>query len=165
MINRLKGDVTTATTGVISHIVNGRGIIGGGVSSSILSKWPGIYDIYMDMYKAKELKLGTVGFIQVDTNLFVANMVGQKGTISKKNPKPWHAKATEKCLTTVAEFAKDRELDISMPEIGGNLGGADFEVEVLPIIERVFSSFSQAVYIYKWSPTPKFGQLKHPLTE
>jgi O-acetyl-ADP-ribose deacetylase (regulator of RNase III) len=70
-------DITTITKGIIVHQVNCKGKMGAGVALSIKTKWPIVYESYMNSFRSNQLHLGQIFFIQIYPDLYVVNLCGQ----------------------------------------------------------------------------------------
>jgi hypothetical protein len=76
--------------------------------------------------------LGSVQFVEVKADMWVANMVGQHGTRGRSNPRPIRYDALEECLHKVGAKALGLDASVHMPRIGcGLAGGTWSEVETL----------------------------------
>ena len=83
----------------------------------------------------------------MEDDLWVANMVGQRGIQRSKGKSPIRYDAVEKCLDKVASFALDLGATVHMPRIGCVLAGGKWE-EIEPIIIRQLCSKGIDVYVY-----------------
>ncbi len=83
----------------------------------------------------------------MEDDLWVANMVGQRGIQRSKGKSPIRYDAVEKCLDKVASFALDLGATVHMPRIGCGLAGGKWE-EIEPIIIRQLCSKGIDVYVY-----------------
>lgn len=160
MIEFIDGDVTQPEeygidSYVLCHCVNTDGIYGGGVSGAIHKRWPKNTEQYLKhIGYAEDEKfdpLGTVAWYKHSKGVWIANLVGQKGTISPDNPKPIQYKEFEEGLTWVAKFAiKETEGNLVMPHfIGSRLAGGDWK-KVLGIVEKIDESLKTLnVFFFK----------------
>jgi O-acetyl-ADP-ribose deacetylase (regulator of RNase III) len=80
-IQYIKGDATNPLGNdnkIIVHICNDIGAWGKGFVLAILKRWKAPEKEYKDWYKSKKnFELGEVQLVQVEENLWVANMIGQ----------------------------------------------------------------------------------------
>ena len=77
-----KGDATSPLTNgnkIIVHVCNDVGGWGKGFVMAISSKWPEPEKQYRQWYKSKvNFALGEVQFVQVEDDIWIANMIGQQ---------------------------------------------------------------------------------------
>ena len=135
------GDATLPTGGgryVIIHLCNDIGAWGKGFVVPLAKRYPEAEAEYRAWYRRKTdppFALGQVQFVEVATQVWVANMVGQHG-IGRRGPTPpiWYD-ALRECLGRVRAFAQEHKADIQMPRIGCGLAGGDWEI-VSKIVEE-----------------------------
>lgn len=118
--------------------------MGSGVALAIKTKWPSIYEAYMNAPKGRSM-LGSSQIIDVsnDESLFVANCYTQEfyGPGDKKYA---DRKAIVTCLNDVFTFARYHDnLPVWLPKIGAGLGGLDWETEVLPIVDYMDTHYDE----------------------
>lgn len=80
IIRNVNGDVTAPIRGIIGHGVNCQGVMGSGVAWTIRNKFPKAYEEYKalcDRTVDKQQLLGSVQIVQIDEDLFIANMFTQ----------------------------------------------------------------------------------------
>lgn len=148
----IKGDAT-APRGlgkkIIVHVCNDIGGWGKGFVMAISAKWKQPEEQYRQWYQAqKDLTLGEVQFVQVEEDLWVANMIGQhKINKDERGNPPIRYEAVEKALEKVAAFAKEGNASVHMPRIGCGLAGGKWEL-MEPIISRQLSAKGIAVTVY-----------------
>ena len=71
-----------------------------------------------------DFELGRVQFVQVEENLWVANLIGQHKINKDENgDAPIRYNAIEKGLEAVSDFAKTNNASVHMPRIGCGLAG------------------------------------------
>ena len=147
------GDATNPQTQgnkLIVHCCNDVGAWGKGFVLAISKKWPNAEKAYRDWYKGKlnnSFALGSVQFVQVEVDIWIANLIGQHGIISKSNPLPIRYRAIEKGLNNVAVFATANSCSIHMPRIGAGLAGGRWE-QISPIIEQTLTNKGLSVTVY-----------------
>lgn len=125
MSNRIvEGDITDITEGLIVHQTNVNGAMGAGVALAIKKKWPLVYDEYR-LNLSTHGKFGDVIFSVVSSSkwsdpfnthkdLVFANVMGQD--LSGVGTRHW---ALLKGLEAVAQYNKDRKLQVYIPEFIG----------------------------------------------
>lgn len=159
-IQYLKGDATAPATGdgIIAHIVNDRGGWGAGFVLAISKKWPEPERFYRRWFRTKSdsqdvwFQLGAVQFVHVAKNLYVANMLAQRG-YSDAVTIPLQYDALEFCLKRLADKATELGLPVHMPRIGCALGGGSW-AKVEAIINKTLADVD--VYVYDF-PGSKFN--------
>lgn len=171
MIRYVRGDATLPRgrgPRVIAHVVNDLGAWGKGFVLAVSKRWEEPEAEYRAWHRErshpevigddKSFHLGATQLIKVDSNLYVANMLAQRGI---KRSQRWGAPirydALSQCLEQVS-VALD-EIDIAlnylrgakapatlhMPRIGCGLAGGNWMM-VGPIVERTLRT--REVYVY-----------------
>lgn len=82
MIKITKGNVLESKTNdfkIIGQCVNDLGVMGSGVAKAILDKWPVVKEKYLQWSNANSFRLGNIQTVKVEENVFVCNMIAQKG--------------------------------------------------------------------------------------
>lgn len=152
-------DVTTISKGFILHGVNCQGAMGSGIAGAIARKWPIVRDTYLAFvqnqralpgFQTHQL-LGNVQIVAAAPKLFVANCFTQNyfGSDGRRYADP---QAIETALTRVFahieqlqsndESFDEENFHVYMPQIGCNLGGLSWQVEVQPIVDRLYQNRS-----------------------
>lgn len=85
--------------------------------------------------------------VQVQPDLWVANMIGQHGIKTGSNGPPIRYAAVEQCLTGLAEHALALSASVHMPRIGCGLAGGKWD-KVEPLITKTLSERDIAVTVY-----------------
>ncbi len=145
----LTGDATKPIdidggTKIIVHVCNNEGKWGRGFVLALSKKWEKPEQDYLSN---PALNLGDVQFVQVERDLYVANMVAQRSLRSKNNPVPLVYSSLQECLIKVAEFAKETKATVHGPRFGAGLAGGDWN-KTEYIIEDTLIRESIPVYIY-----------------
>jgi O-acetyl-ADP-ribose deacetylase (regulator of RNase III) len=152
-ITYLKGDATIPNikgNKIIAHICNDIGGWGRGFVMAISKKWSKPEKEYRLWYKNRannDFGLAALQVIKVTDDLFIANMIGQKGIKKSNNKVPIRYEAVETSLIKVAIEAKKIKASIHMPRIGCGLAGGRWE-EIELIIQRTLLSQNLEVYVY-----------------
>lgn len=138
IIDRKNTDITTYDYGIIGHQVNCCGKMNSGVAKAIRQKWPVVYDKYKEFTTNKKPSslLGECQIVPINDNLIVCNIFGQQN-YGYMGGKYTDLEALEKGLTCMYQYAIDNVLPIYIPKIGAGRGGADWNTEVLPIIQKL----------------------------
>ena len=147
-----KGDATKPiTTGnkIIVHVCNDVGGWGKGFVMAISSKWAAPEKDYREWYKSKtNFSLGEIQLVQVENDMWVANMIGQRNINKDENGNPpVRYEAIESALQKVAVLASEKKASVHMPRIGCGLAGGKWEI-MEPIIIRSLSEKDIEVTVY-----------------
>lgn len=142
----LKGDATRPQRDgkkIICHVCNDLGAWGAGFVLAVTKRWPRPEESYREM---EHRILGEVMFVDVESDILVANMIGQHGIGLDKTTgqPPIRYNAIRQALTTVNEMAVLIDATIHMPRIGCGLAGGRWE-DIEKIINEVCSV---NVYVY-----------------
>jgi len=138
-----KGDATNPLgkeNKIIVHICNDIGGWGKGFVMAISKRWKLPEAKYREWFKSKEnFNLGEVQFVQVEQDLWIANLIGQHKINKDENGNaPIRYDAIENGLSKVAHFAKEINASVHMPRIGCGLAGGKWET-IEPLIEKTIS--------------------------
>src|SRR5437588_12967624 len=120
-IKYLIGDATCPVgTGnrIIAHVCNDIGAWGAGFVLAISKRWAQPKAEYLNEKRLRGLVLGTVGFVPVEENIWIANMVAQRDIRRHNNQPPIRYDALKECLATVATRAQELKATVHMPHIG-----------------------------------------------
>ncbi len=123
---------------------------GKGFVLAISKRWPGPETAYRAWHRERssnDFALGAVQLIQVETYIWVANMVAQHGMKTGSHGPPIRYEAVRACVRTLAEAAKDRSASVHMPRIGCGLAGGRWE-EIEPIVVEELTSNGVDVTVY-----------------
>jgi len=152
-ISYLKGDATRPTVDgnkIIAHICNDRGGWGRGFVLAISRRWPLPEQDYREWHRrgpAEGFELGAVRLVEVDGDLWVANMIAQAGTRPSAEGPPIRYPALREALASLAVEARTLEATVHMPRIGCGLAGGSWD-RVEPLIEETLVSAGIAVFVY-----------------
>ena len=153
-INYTNGDATKPIGNgikIIVHICNDIGGWGKGFVMAISRRWKEPEAEYRKWHKeGKDFELGGCQIIQVESNLFIANMIGQNGIRGTKDKPPIRYDAVEKAIEKVALFAQEKNASVHMPRIGCGLAGGKWD-DIEPILEKTLltKGIDTIVYDYK----------------
>ena len=154
-IRYLKGDATQPQSKgnkIIAHVCNDIGGWGKGFVLAVSKRWPEPEKEYRawHRFRAKnDFSLGSVQFVQVDHYIWIANMIGQRGTKTGSQGPPVRYDAIDKCLSSVANKAKELSASVHMPRIGCGLAGGKWD-KIEPLIELNLCSKGICVYVYDY---------------
>lgn len=151
-INYLKGDATSPnTTGnkIIVHICNDIGAWGKGFVLAISKIWKTPEREFKNWYKSKDnFHLGEVQFIQVEKDIWIANLIGQHQIYKDElgNP-PIRYEAVLNGLMKISSFAKSKNSTIHMPRIGCGLAGGTWD-KIEPLINQTLINNEIETFVY-----------------
>ena len=155
-LHYLIGDATApAISGpkIIAHVCNDIGGWGRGFVGALSARWKEPEREYRRWFEeGHEFALGAIQLVQVEEDLWVANMIGQH-SIETRSPGPcvrYPAIAT--ALEAVAEEAKHLSASVHMPRIGCGLAGGEWSL-IEPIIEAQLVAQGVETYIYDLEET------------
>jgi len=148
-INYLHGDATNPQgegNMIIPHIVNDLGAWGAGFVLALSKKWNAPENVYRLNAKHDNIQLGTIHTIQVESNIYVCNMVGQHGIGYDKGVPPIRYDALKQCLIEVNKLAININASLHCPKFGAGLAGGNWS-EIEKIIEE---TITVPVYVYEF---------------
>jgi O-acetyl-ADP-ribose deacetylase (regulator of RNase III) len=128
-ITYTKGDATQPQgegPKIICHVCNDVGAWEAGFVLAISRRWKQPEEQYRVWYARRDTNdsdLGAVQFLQVEPELWVANMVAQTGLRVRKSGPPVRYEALAVCLGHVATRAIELGASVHMPRIGCGFGG------------------------------------------
>ena len=151
-IQYIKGDATSpkgSENKISVHVCNDIGGWGKGFVMAISKRWKEPEKQYREWFKSKnDFELGNVQFVQVEENLWVANLIGQHKINKDENGEaPIRYNAIEEGLEAVSDFAKTNNASVHMPRIGCGLAGGKWEM-IEPIILKTLSDQDIKVVVY-----------------
>ena len=149
----LKGDATSPQAKgpkIIAHVCNDIGGWGAGFVLAISKRWKEPERDFRDWHRhrnSNDFALGAVRLVQVQSDIWVANMIGQRGIKTGSSGPPIRYPAIEQCLTTLADQAARLDASVHMPRIGCGLAGGSWD-KIEPIITRTLCKRDIAVAVY-----------------
>ncbi len=153
-ITYLEGDATAPVgdgNKIIVHVCNDIGGWGRGFVLALSARWEAperAYDRWFEGRAGNDFALGAVQLVAVESDLWVANLVGQRDIYpAPDGTPPVRYDAIEHGLVRVAGEALAREASVHMPRIGSGLAGGRWE-RIEPLIERALSTAGVAVTVY-----------------
>jgi len=171
MIDFFRGNllepILPGTNRLIIHCCNNLGYMGGGVALQIRKKWPIVYDAYrawnnnvfstVEVLKSikylsdKEFDLGNIQVVKAEKNIYVCNLIGQKGVgyqnIGRFTLAPVRYEALYEGFLKAREWVKSQyqvaanniEWTFHLPMIGAGLAGGDWNI----IFEKYKEAFKE----------------------
>jgi O-acetyl-ADP-ribose deacetylase (regulator of RNase III) len=152
-INFIIGDATKPVgegTKIIVHVCNDIGGWGRGFVVALSKRWNGPELQYRAWSRGggnKPFALGEVQFVQVDNDVQVANLIGQKDIRTVEGVPPVRYEAIRKGLRCVADEALRSAASVHMPRIGCGLAGGKWD-EVEKIVEEELINKGVNVTVY-----------------
>ena len=156
MIRYMTGDATRPHADgnkIICHVCNDIGGWGAGFVLAISKRWVLPEQAYRQWYAERQqndFALGRVQFVQVEADVWVANMIGQHGIRRTGGQPPIRYEAIEAALAAVADHAKTLGASVHMPRIGCGLAGGKWE-RVESIIDQTLCANETEVFVYDLS--------------
>ncbi len=154
-IQYVKGDATKPTgtgTKIIVHVCNDIGAWGKGFVLALSARWPLPEKAYREWFaKSDNFTLGQVQFVQVEKDIYVANLIGQRDIVPDANGQPpIRYKAVEEGLEKIALTAAKKNASIHMPRIGCGLAGGQWRL-IEPLIKQKLINKNISVIVYDFS--------------
>lgn len=149
----IKGDATSPQARgpkIIGHVCNDLGGWGKGFVLAVSRRWPEPERAYRQWHRERsgnDFGLGATQLVQVQPDLWVANMIGQHGIRRGSNGPPIRYDAVERCLTAVAEHAERLSATVHLPRIGCGLAGGRWDL-IEPLITATLSARNIATTVY-----------------
>ncbi|GAA3754676.1 macro domain-containing protein [Micromonospora maritima] len=149
----IQGDATSPQAKgpkVIAHVCNDLGGWGKGFVLAISRRWPEPERDYRDWHRHRagnDFGLGATRLVRVAPDLWVANMVGQRGMRRGSGGPPIRYDAVERCLAALADHAEELSASVHMPRIGCGLAGGSWQ-RIEPLVLRTLCARDIAVTVY-----------------
>lgn len=135
---------------IIAHVCNDAGGWGKGFVVAISRRWPAPEAAFRSWYRERATNgfaLGAVQLVPVTGDLYVANMIGQRGYRPSPGGPPVRYQAIETALGTLGEKARELGAAVHMPRIGCGLAGGRWEL-IEPLIKERLIRHGIAVTVY-----------------
>lgn len=151
MIHYIKGDATAPQgegNKFVVHICNDIGGWGKGFVLALSRRWKSPEEQYRRWHKGYfsfPFELGVAQIVQVERDIWVANLIGQHKIRPIDGVPPVRYDAIRKGLRQVARLADDYQASIHMPRIGCGLAGGQWSI-VEEIIAETLSAHEVFVY-------------------
>ncbi|MEU2611048.1 macro domain-containing protein [Micromonospora sp. NPDC007271] len=149
----IKGDATNPPAKgrkVIAHLCNDLGGWGKGFVLAISRRWPEPERDYRDWHRHRagnDFGLGATRLVRVAPDVWVANMVGQRGMRRGSAGPPIRYEAVERCLSALADQVGKLGASVHMPRIGCGLAGGTWD-RIEPLIRRTLCARDIPVTVY-----------------
>ena len=148
-----KGDATSPQSKgnkIIAHICNDIGGWGKGFVLAISRRWSEPEREYRKWHRERsknDFGLGAIQIVQAEKYIWIANMVGQRGTKTGSSGVPIRYEAVDACLNKLAPEAQKLNASVHMPRIGCGLAGGKWE-KIEPLIINNLSEQNIEVFVY-----------------
>ncbi|HWE97678.1 MAG TPA: macro domain-containing protein [Tepidisphaeraceae bacterium] len=154
-IHYLVGDATAPQGDgprIIAHVCNDLGRWGRGFVLALSKRWHEPEARFRAWHRnevqgAPPFELGQVQFVAIESDLWVANMIGQHGIVPKDGVQPVRYEAIRSALMTVSRFAKEHHASVHMPRIGCGVAGGTWDI-VGPIVQQTLADAGVNVFVY-----------------
>ncbi|WP_369179950.1 macro domain-containing protein [Streptomyces mutabilis] len=152
-IRYVRGDATVPSAKgvkVIAHVCNDLGGWGKGFVLALSRRWPQPEAAYRAWHRdraSNDFGLGAVQFVQVEPYVWVANMIGQRGTRTGSKGVPVRYEAIDTALGRLADKAAELDASVRMPRIGCGLAGGKWS-RVEPLITEGLARRGVPVTVY-----------------
>jgi len=157
----VRGDATMPSgegAKVVAHVCNDVGGWGRGFVRAVSERWPEPEAAYRAWYRARETNdfgLGAVQVVRVETDVWVANLIGQRGTRRRgRGTVPVRYEAIGTALAALAPRALDLGARVHMPRIGCGLAGGTWS-RVEPLISERLLKRGVHVTVYDPGEEPE----------
>ena len=139
-ITKLRG--TPSEPVRLLHGCNAQGRMNSGAARAISDKWPVVKSQYLKIPK-QYLELGKIQRVEVEEHTEVINCITQKyyGRDGKKY-------ASVHAIVQCIKAAHEEGIKLYMVKIGSDLGGLDWDLEVVPAIEKLNLSGTMTVCVF-----------------
>jgi len=105
------------------------------------------YYAWFDGRASNDFGLGKVQLVQVERDIWVANLIGQRDVVAGPDGPPVRYDAIEQALSDLASTALALVASVHMPRIGSGLAGGDWAV-IEAIIKRTVANAGVSVTVY-----------------
>ncbi|MFB6810264.1 macro domain-containing protein [Streptomyces sp. NPDC056387] len=138
---------------IIAHVCNDIGGWGKGFVLALSKRWPEPEREFRAWHRRRsgnDFGLGAVQLVRVREDVWVANMVGQRGIRTGSGGPPIRYDAVERCLTALAGHALERGASVHMPRIGCGLAGGKWS-RIEPLVTGTLCARDVAVTVYDFA--------------
>jgi O-acetyl-ADP-ribose deacetylase (regulator of RNase III) len=135
---------------VIAHVCNDIGGWGKGFVLALSRRWPEPEAAYRAWHRDRaknDFGLGAVQLVRVEPHVWVANMIGQRGTRTGSKGVPVRYEAIDAALDRLAGHVSELGASVHMPRIGCGLAGGKWS-RVEPLVTERLVGRGIAVTVY-----------------
>ncbi|MGW2619492.1 macro domain-containing protein [Streptomyces sp. NPDC001500] len=149
----VRGDATVPSVKgvkVIAHVCNDMGGWGRGFVVALSRRRPEPEAAYRAWHRERasnDFALGALQTVQVQRDVWVANMIGQRGVRTGSKGAPVRYDAIDTALARLADRALELGASVHMPRIGCGLAGGEWS-RVEPLVAGRLASRGVAVTVY-----------------
>lgn len=139
---------------IIAQLVNTHAGLGKGFGLSLTKNYP-VVKTELDRWKAEKsrFKLGETNLVKVSSDLYVFQMLAQKGLFQTGAEIPLRYNELRKCLVGLREAALELNCSIHMPAIGAGQAKGNWEI-IIGMIHDELVNFNVKVNIYFFPNSP-----------
>lgn len=161
------GDATKPRGGgkkIIAQVVNTSSALGRGFGYSLAKNYPIVKEKLKEWSSDKQdFILGNSNLVKINENLYVFQMLAQKGFISKNDEVLLKYTALKNCLIDLREVASDLGCSIHMPAIGAGQAKGNWDT-IIGMIHDELINYNLKVNIYLLPGKPFDSRQKSNLT-
>ncbi|MEU8778731.1 macro domain-containing protein [Streptomyces sp. NPDC048606] len=135
---------------IVAHVCNDIGGWGKGFVLALSRRWPEPEAAYRAWHRRRadnDFGLGAVQVVRVKPDVWVANMVGQRGIRTGGGGPPIRYDAVARCLDALAAHAVELGASVHMPRIGCGLAGGTW-ARIEPLITTALCARDVDVTVY-----------------
>lgn len=149
---------------IIAQVVNTSAASGRGFGYSLSKNYPIVKDELKKWHSnKKEFVLGNTNLIKINEELFIFQMLAQKGIIPKGNEILLKYNELRMCLIKLRQVAQELNCSIHMPAIGSGNAGGDWNI-IIGMIHDELVNYDIKVNIYLFQGKPFNPKEKTTLT-
>lgn len=139
---------------IIAQVVNTSASLGRGFGYSLAKNYPIVKEeLKKWQTNKKQFILGNTNLIQVNENLFVFQMLAQKGLFATATEIPLRYNELRKCLVELRNKAIELDCSIHMPAIGAGQAKGNWEI-IIGMIHDELVNYDLKVNIYLFPDKP-----------
>ncbi|MFB0628217.1 macro domain-containing protein [Streptomyces sp. AB3(2024)] len=152
-IRIIAGDATSPQAKgpkLIAHVCNDIGGWGKGFVLAVSRRWPEPEAAFRAWHRGRsgnDFGLGSVQVVRVRPDVWVANMVGQRGIRTGSGGPPIRYDAVARCLAALGDHAVELGAGVHMPRIGCGLAGGKW-ARIEPLITEALCARDVEVTVY-----------------
>jgi Zn-dependent peptidase ImmA (M78 family) len=139
---------------IIAQVVNTSAALGFGFGKSLAKNYPAVKKSLEEWKGDKHnFKLGKSNLIKVSAELYVFQMLAQKGIFAKDGEIPLRYNELRKCLIELRETALELDASVHMPAIGAGQAKGDWDI-IIGMIHDELVNYKLKVNIYLFPDKP-----------
>lgn len=141
----ISANLLSISSGIITHQVNCRGVMGAGLAKALRKKYPVIFPEYRQLCINGQLRPGMIQLICVADGLYICNLAGQDGYGTNRRYTDYDALQT--ALVKLHRVSISLDLPVYIPyHMGCGLGGGDWS-----IVSRLIESYCPNAFVVQLS--------------